>query len=353
MKAISYQGKDSVAVVDMPVPQPARDKVLIKVAYAGICGSDLSIVAGKHPRATPPLVMGHEFSGTIADILQETHSDLEIGDRVTVYPLISCGKCYVCKMGLPHVCRDLRLMGIDTDGAFAEYVLAAEEGVIKLPDDLADEEGALIEPLAVCIHAAHMSRMQVGDTVVVTGAGPIGLLMAMVARASGVAKVVVTEVAQSRITVAQELGFTVLNAADEGLVEQVLDLTKGRGGDIVFEATGHPSVAPYLMELVRIRGQIVQVGIFKQPVPIDLRALNFHEVDLVGSRVYTVEDFDRAIALAAEGRIDLKPMITTMLPLDEGVNGFHLAANATSLKVVFEAGAPPAESGLGAHPIGI
>jgi 2-desacetyl-2-hydroxyethyl bacteriochlorophyllide A dehydrogenase len=340
MKAISYQGKDTVTVVGRPVPQPSEDKVLIKVAYAGICGSDLAIVAGKHPRATPPLVLGHEFSGTIAAMPQEPHSDLRVGDRVTVYPLLSCGTCYVCKMGLPHVCRDLKLIGIDTDGAFAEYVLAAEHAVIKIPDELSDKEGALIEPLAVCIHAAHMSRLQVGDSVVVTGAGPIGLLMAMVARASGAAKVVVTEVAASRIGVAQELGFTVLNAADENLVAQVLELTKGRGGDVVFEATGHPSVAPYLMELVRIRGQIVQVGIFKQAVSIDLRALNFHEVDLVGSRVYTLEDFDRAVSLAAEGRVDLKPMITTVLPLDEGVNGFRVAANATSLKVVFEAEAP-------------
>jgi (R,R)-butanediol dehydrogenase/meso-butanediol dehydrogenase/diacetyl reductase len=289
--------------------------------------------------------MGHEFSGVIADMPPETFSDLKIGDRVTVYPLLSCGQCYVCKMGLPHVCRDLKLIGIDTDGAFAEYVLAAEDAVIRIPDELSDEEGALIEPLAVCIHAAHMSRLQVGDSVVVTGAGPIGLLMAMVARASGATKVVVTEVARSRIAVAQELGFTVLNAADENLVAQVLGLTKGRGGDVVFEATGHPSVAPYLMELVRIRGQIVQVGIFKQPVPIDMRALNFHEVDLIGSRVYTLEDFDRAIALAAEGQVDLKPMITTVLPLDEGIEGFHVAANATSLKVIFEAGAPSTGSG--------
>jgi 2-desacetyl-2-hydroxyethyl bacteriochlorophyllide A dehydrogenase len=284
--------------------------------------------------------MGHEFSGVIADMPPETFSDLKIGDRVTVYPLLSCGQCYVCKMGLPHVCRDLKLIGIDTDGAFAEYVLAAEDAVIKIPDELSDEEGALIEPLAVCIHAAHMSRLQVGDSVVVTGAGPIGLLMATVARASGAAKVIVTEVAPSRIDVARELGLTVLNAADENLVAQVLELTKGRGGDVVFEATGHPSVAPYLMELVRIRGQIVQVGIFKQSVSIDMRALNFHEVDLVGSRVYTLEDFDRAVSLAAEGRVDLKPMITTVLPLDEGVNGFRIAANAKSLKVIFEAGAP-------------
>ncbi len=336
MKAVSYQAKDLVAVIDKPIPQLRDDKVLIKVAYAGICGSDLGIVAGKHPRATAPLVMGHEFSGVIAELPKNTRSNLNVGDRVTAYPLISCGECYVCKMGLPHVCRDLKLLGIDTDGAFAEYVLAAENTVFKIPASLTSMEGALIEPLAVCIHAARMSRLQIGDTVVVTGAGPIGLLMAMVAQAAGAARVIMTEVAPVRIANAQKMGFTVLNAAGEELVEQVMVLTKGRGGDIVFEATGHPSVAPYLLELVRIRGQIVHVGIFKQPVPIDLRAVNFHEVDLIGARVYTLEDYGQTISLAAQQKFDLKPIITQLLPLDQAVNGFESAKKATALKTMFE-----------------
>jgi 2-desacetyl-2-hydroxyethyl bacteriochlorophyllide A dehydrogenase len=160
--------------------------------------------------------------------------------------------------------------------------------------------------------------------------------MAMVARAAGAAQVVVTEVAPARIKSARQMGFTVLNAADEDLVSQVLDLTGGRGGDVLFEATGHPSVAPDLMKLVRIRGQIVQVGIFKEPVALDMRALNFHEVDVIGARVYTIEDFRRAIRLTADGRFDLQPMVTHLIPLDNGVDGFESAHNATTLKVMFE-----------------
>jgi len=336
MKAVSFQGKDTVAVVEKPVPQVTGDTVLIKVAYAGICGSDLSIVAGKHPRATPPLVMGHEFSGTIAELPPNARPDLQVGDRVTVFPLISCGECYVCRMGLPHVCKNLKLFGIDTDGAFAEYVRVTQDTVFKIPDKLSDKNGALIEPLAVCIHSARMSRLQIGDSVVITGAGPIGLLMATVARAAGAAQVIVTEVSPTRITGAQKLGFTVLNAADDNLVEQVLELTGGRGGDIVFEATGHPSVAPYLLDLVRIRGQIVQVGIFKQPVAIDLRAVNFHEVDLIGSRVYTREDYDQTISLAAQGRFDLDSIEAEVLPLDEAVAAFASAKAATAVKTMFK-----------------
>jgi 2-desacetyl-2-hydroxyethyl bacteriochlorophyllide A dehydrogenase len=181
-----------------------------------------------------------------------------------------------------------------------------------------------------------MSRLQIGDTVVVTGAGPIGLLMAMVTRAAGAARIVVTEVAAARIAGARKMGFDVVHASDDDLVSQVLELTEGRGGDILFEASGHPSVAPGLMDMVRIRGQIVQVGIFKEPVPLDMRALNFHEIDVVGARVYTRNDFRRAISLAASRRFDLEALITDVLPLDQGVYGFESAQNATSLKVLFE-----------------
>ena len=338
MKAVSFQGKDTVAVIDKSVPQVTDSTVLIKVAYAGICGSDLSIVAGKHPRAKPPLVMGHEFSGTIVELPLNSRPDLKIGDRVTVFPLISCGQCYVCQMGLPHVCKELKLFGIDTDGAFAEYVRVTQDTVFKIPDSLSDQEGALIEPLAVCIHSARMSRLQIGDTVVVTGAGPIGLLMALVARAAGAAQVIVTEISPARIAGAEKLGFTVLNAAADNLVEQVVDLTQGRGGDIVFEATGHPSVAPYLLDLVRIRGQIVQVGIFKEPTAIDLRAVNFHEVDLIGARVYTREDYDQTINLAAQQRFDLKSIEAEVRSLDEAAAAFASAKAATAVKTMFKIG---------------
>ena len=336
MKAISYQGRNLIEVVEKPTPHTTESGVLIKVTCAGICGTDLAIVAGKHPRATPPLVMGHEFAGTIADLSPDAPSHLQIGDRVTANPLVACGTCYVCQSGLPHVCRNLKLIGIDTDGAFSEYVLVQAGGVLKIPPRLSDVEGALIEPLAVCIHAARMSRLQIGDTVVVTGAGPIGVLMAMVAQAAGAAQVIVTEIAPARIALTRGLGFTVLNAADSNVVKQVMELTGGRGSDIVFEATGHPGVAPYLLELVKIRGQIVEVGIFKQPAPIDLRALNFHEVDLIGSRVYTAEDFERAVNLAANRRIDLKSVPVRLIPLEEAVAGFQAAQSGDSLKVVFE-----------------
>jgi (R,R)-butanediol dehydrogenase/meso-butanediol dehydrogenase/diacetyl reductase len=338
MKALSLVSKGQVKLVDLPRPEPEPGQVLIRVAYAGICGSDLSILGGKHPRAKPPLVMGHEFSGSVARIPDAGAKALAVGDAVTVFPLLSCGECYVCEMGLPHVCRDLKLLGIDTNGAFAEYALADQSAVLKLPERLSARLAALVEPLAVCIHAAHMSRLQVGDAVVVTGAGPIGLLMAQVAQAAGAGQVIITEVAPARIEGARNMGLTVLDASDAQYASQVIELTGGRGGDIVFEATGHPSVAANLMRLVRIRGQIVQVGIFKDPVALDLRALNFHEVDLIGSRVYTKQDFATAIELAASGKLGLEACISHVLPLSSGAEGFVAAGSAEALKVLFEIG---------------
>jgi (R,R)-butanediol dehydrogenase/meso-butanediol dehydrogenase/diacetyl reductase len=338
MTALSLVTKGRVELVDMPRPEPKPGQVLIRVAFAGICGSDLSILGGKHPRAKPPLVMGHEFSGSVAQLPDNGAKALGIGDAVTVFPLLSCGECYVCEMGLPHVCRELRLLGIDTHGAFAEYVLADQSAVLKIPRQLSPRIAALVEPLAVCIHAARMSRLQVGDTVVVTGAGPIGLLMARVAQAAGAGQVIVTEVSPARIGGARKMDLNVVDASDARYVSQVIELCGGRGGDVVFEATGHPSVAADLMQLVRIRGQIVQVGIFKDPVALDLRTLNFHEVDLVGSRVYTKQDFAAAIELAASGKLDLEACISHILPLSSGSEGFAAAGSAESLKVLFEIG---------------
>jgi 2-desacetyl-2-hydroxyethyl bacteriochlorophyllide A dehydrogenase len=336
LKAVSYQSQNTIEVVDHPIPEISTGHVLIKVICAGICGTDLAIVAGKHPRATPPLVMGHEFAGTVVDLPLDASAHIQIGDRVTANPLLACGTCYVCRAGQPHVCRNLKLIGIDTDGAFAEYVLVRAEAVMKLPPHLSAVEGALLEPLAVCVHATRMSRLQIGDTVVITGAGPIGLLMALVARAAGAAKIIVTELAPARLAMAREFGFTVLDAADSDLVEQVLALTNDRGGDIIFEATGQPSVTPYLLELVKIRGQIVQVGVFKQPVPLDLRTLNFHEVDLIGARVYTTADFERSISLVADRRIDLKSVPVRRVPLAEATGGFQTAQAGEALKVILE-----------------
>ncbi len=336
MKALIYQGPHQVTPADRPPLRPAAGQALLAVDYVGICGTDLAIFAGKHPRAQAPLIMGHELEGRILELPPSAPSGLYLGQRVTVYPLLSCGQCYACRMGQQHVCQRLRLLGIDADGGFAETMLAPVSALHPLPDQLPAPLGALVEPLAVAVHAVRLSRMRVGDNVLITGAGPIGVLLALVAQAAGAGRVLLTEITSQRLALARDLGLHVLPADRPDLETAVRAELGGRGADVLFEATGHASVAPLLLQLVRIRGQIVQVGVFKQPAALDLQTLNFHEVSLIGSRVYTKDDFDRAVHLAAGKQIALDRFPVRRFPLSQAVAAFEAAQRGTTLKVLFE-----------------
>jgi len=339
MKAVRYEGNERIAVIDTKTPELNPGDVCIRVTHAGICGTDLTIVAGGIARVPVPLIMGHEFAGTVAALPDDDTSGLQVGNRVTVYPLISCGTCYVCQAGTPHVCRNLGLYGVDTAGGFAEYVTVAHDAVFKLPDSVDDVSAALIEPLSVAIHDVRRSFLEVGDNVVVTGAGPIGLLIAMLARLGGAATVVLTEVSAERLRIARELDFVAVDASQDNLVSAVLEHTNGRGADVLFEATGHPSVAEHLLDLVKTRGQILQVGIPKKPMRIDLQKVVFNEVTITGARVYERSDYARAIELAAQGKIDLNAIVTHSMSINDAAAAFDAARGGSAVKVILEMGA--------------
>src|SRR5665648_416676 len=207
MKAAVWAATDQVDVTDLPMPVVPEGWALVKVAYNGICGTDLAILHGKHPRATAPLIMGHEISGWVE---QAGATGPPAGTLVTVEPLISCGECKACRNGHPHVCRRLGLYGIDAPGAMAQYVALPPEVLHEVPDGVDPRTATLAEPLAVAVHAVALSGMEPGDTVAVYGAGPIGVLTAMVARHEGAGTVVITEPSPWRRKVAEELGFTVV-----------------------------------------------------------------------------------------------------------------------------------------------
>lgn len=296
MLAARYLAPEKIEPVEVPMPVLEEDEALIKVEACGFCGSDLSIVAGQHPRAREPLTLGHEFCGTISEI-RSSNSCFERGDFVTAIPLISCGRCYVCRNGLPHVCRTLKVYGFDFDGAMAEYVRLPVSSLLKLPPAMASTVGAVIEPLAVAVHGISLAPVDVATTAVVMGAGPIGLLTALVAKSRGVPSVVISDVLPSRLSLAEKLGLRVVPAGRE-LREIVKQETSGDGADLVFECAGVPATGRAMTELVRSRGTIVNLGVFKKPVEIDMQAVNFKEIVLRGSRVYTRRDFEAAIQLA-------------------------------------------------------
>jgi 2-desacetyl-2-hydroxyethyl bacteriochlorophyllide A dehydrogenase len=335
MLAARYLGPHQLEPKEVLLPEISDGEALIEVEACGFCGSDLNIVAGIHPRAKAPLTLGHEVSGRILDI-RSTSRELTPGDRVTAYPLLSCGRCHACTHGNPHVCRELRLFGFDVDGCMAQYVRLPVESLIKLPEAMPPHIGALIEPLAVAVHGIARASLQDVRLAAVLGAGPIGLLTALVAQASGIEHVVISDVRSSRLRLAQELGLEAVHAEEE-LYTHLMDRSDKNGADIVYECAGHPSSAREMTTLLRPRGTIVNLSVFKEPVAIDMQAVNFKELEIVGSRVYERKDFQMAVDMAMH--LPLERIVTHSFPLLEVTAAFERFSTGEACKVVILPGA--------------
>ena len=332
MKSIIYKGAGEVVSEEKAVPAPGAGEVLIKVAYAGICGSDMFIYQGTHPRAQAPLVMGHEFSG----VIEAGHPTLAKGTPVTVYPLLSCGQCEPCKNGTPHVCNTLKLIGIDCDGGMAEYVKVPADKVVEIPAGLNLKLGAFIEPVAVGVHAVRRSGYKPGDTAVVYGAGPIGLCVAACLSYFGASRVLIIEANPYRLEIARKLGFTPIDAAHDDILAQVKAHTGGLCADYAFDCAAHPSVQNTLMDVIKVRGTAVVVGSYKKPPEVDLLKVEFKELTLIGIRVYERRDFDIAARILASGTIDFEQILTVSAPEQAPQVFQDLLKGTNAIKMLFK-----------------
>lgn len=342
MRAAVWTGPDTISVQRIPRPEVPDGWVLLRTEYTGLCGTDFSILHGSHPRATAPLVMGHEITGVVEVAAQQGPP---VGTRVAVEPLISCGHCWPCRHEAGHACRTLGLYGIDVPGSLAEYVALPASALIPVRDDVDELQVALVEPLAVAVHAVSQSAMTGGETVMVFGAGPIGVLTALVARAAGAGRVLVSEPSPARLTVAASLGFQTVPTDGEP-VAAIAGLTEGEGADIVFDTAAHPSVASLLSKATRVKGTIVLVGIYKRPVEVDLQAIAFAEQHVVGVRVYTRANMERAVELVEADALGLGRLPVEVFPLEETPAAFALAMAATGvLKVLVSPGASASRTG--------
>jgi (R,R)-butanediol dehydrogenase / meso-butanediol dehydrogenase / diacetyl reductase len=323
MAAFVWRGGHDVAVEEVPRPQASDGWAVVDVRYSAICGTDLHICAGEHPRAQAPLVIGHEFVGTLAD-----------GRPVAVEPLLNCGVCSACRDGRTHVCERLRLIGIDVPGGVAEQVAVPVERLIALPEDLSLRRAAIVEPLAVAVHAVRRSRLRLGQSVMVAGAGPIGLLTASCARLAGAGRVLVSEPSPYRRAAAEEMGFEVLDAGDA--TADLRARTGGEGADVVFDTAAHPAVAASLAAWTRTSGTIVFVGVYGRPAALDLQDVVFRELETTGCRVYTRDDMESAVTLLASGRFDPEPLLTSTVPLAEAPSALDKLRSGEELKVLIE-----------------
>lgn len=326
MKAARWYGREDVRVEEVPEPSPGKGQVKIKVEWCGICGTDLHeyeagpifIPTSPHPLTgkTPPVTLGHEFSGTIVE-LGEGVSGWKEGDRVAADACIVCGKCYYCKNGMYNLCEKLGFNGLAADGGFAEYVIVPTYQLYKLDERMSFEEGALIEPISVGIHAVRKGHLTEGDTVAIVGAGPIGLVTLQAVKAAGATKVYVLQRSEVRRNLAKKLGAdVVIDPTTEDAVSIIRELTNGVGVDIAFECVGLETTLSHAIEVTRKGGKVVVVGIFAGTFNghIPYNDVVIGEKEVIGSIAYK-GDFKYAIDLVADGRIKAKDLITKEISL--------------------------------------
>jgi (R,R)-butanediol dehydrogenase/meso-butanediol dehydrogenase/diacetyl reductase len=330
MLAARYLGPNRIEASEVLLPSLGPGEALIKVEACGFCGSDINIVAGTHPRAQAPLTIGHELSGIIVQLADRDPS-FAVGDRVTTYPLISCGICHACTHGNPHVCRQLKLFGFDVDGGMAEFVKLPIASLMKLPARMSPQIGALIEPLAVAVHGVDRFPTTEAEVAVIMGAGPIGLLTALVAKERGIPTVLISDVLPSRLELAKSIGLDPVTAG-VALRARVMELTNNNGADVVYECAGHPSSALEMTTITRSRGTIVNLGVFKEPVEVNMQEINFKEIKLIGSRVYERCDFTNALDMAMT--LPLDPIISAQFALRDVSEAFHLFRAGSVCKVL-------------------
>ncbi len=338
INAAFYRGNKTFAVETTQAVAPGPGEVAVRTAFCGICGTDMHVFHGNmDARVGHNRIIGHEMSGVV-DGVGAGVDGVSIGQKVVVRPLDHCGDCPACHAGHQHICHKLKFLGLDTDGAMQEVWTVPAHTVHVLPDDIRLDHAALIEPLAVACHDVRMAALGPGETAVVIGGGPIGILCAMVARDAG-GTVIVSEVNPARIEIAQKLGFDTVNPAETDLVAAVNDRTGNKGADVVFEVSGTQPGVDAMTAVAATRARIVMVAIHAKKPQIDLFQFFWRELKLLGARVYEPEDYEKAIALVAEHRIDADTVITDVSPLSDIQAAFEsLDSSPSALKSLIKVG---------------
>ncbi len=320
MKALVWEAPRVMALREQPIPQPQADEALVRVAYAGICGSELSGYLGHNALRVPPLVMGHEFAGEIAqlgDRATTVNPTLAEGQTVTVNPMAYCGECVYCTGGLPHLCPSRRLIGAHRPGAYAEYVAVPAQLVSPLPQGMSLRTGALTEPVAVAVRIGEMAGPVEGETVLVIGAGPIGLLALQALLAQGAERVFISDLDAERLAMGAALGAEPLNARETDVVKTVRAATGGRGVAVTVDAVGASSARGQAIGATRSAGTVVLTGLHEESGPIPAADVIRREIVLRGCFCYTPANFSEAVRRLAADEVRLDPWIVEA-PLGDG-----------------------------------
>jgi (R,R)-butanediol dehydrogenase / meso-butanediol dehydrogenase / diacetyl reductase len=334
MRAAFYQGARTFTTGEMDKPTPGRDEALLRVRRVGICGTDLHIFQGHLDHRVPKGgVIGHETFGEVVEA--PGPSGFKGGDRVVVEPVVCCGSCRACRMGASYLCYQLKVLGVDLPGGMREYWAVATSRLLRVPDSITDDHAALIEPLAVAVHDVNRADVKRGDAVLVFGGGPIGTLIALVARHRG-ARIAVVELNPFRLDILEAFGLERVGPGTD-VVKWTDRWTDGTGVDVAFEVTGNPVAARAVADVVRVWGTVSIVAIHAEPVPVNLYQMFARELVMHGSRLYARADWEEAIRLVASGAVPVGPLVSRRIPLESLQRGMEEAlGGGPVMKVLVE-----------------
>jgi len=339
MKAAILKAPEQIEIEETVTPKPGQDEILIRVRAVGICGSEIHAYDGLHPRRQPPVVLGHEFAGDIVAVGPQVKA-YQLEDRVTVMPQNACGKCDPCRHGWTNMCDFKKLLGSTSwPGAFAEFVVASQDTAYRLEPSLNYIHGALVEPLAVGVHAVRQGKVKLGDRVAVLGAGPIGILSMLCAREAGATELIAADLYDFNLAAARRFGADcIVNSTTEALVSKVTAQYGQNAVDVAIIAAGAPALLDQAFEIVRKKGSIVLVAIFNHPVNIDIEKSRLKEQDIIASSTYLHQDYLSALGLLLSKSKKIESIVTHRVPFERIDDTIRMVKHRTEdvIKAIIE-----------------
>ena len=323
---------------EVPVPEIKDNEVLVRIKRIGICGSDIHVYHGKHPFTKYPITQGHEVSGQIA-ALGASVQGLHIGQKVTIEPQVVCGRCYPCRHGKYNLCEELKVMGFQTTGTASEFFAVSAEKITPLPDTMTYDQGAMIEPLAVTVHAARRFPDIEGSSVAILGCGPIGILLMQTCKALGARSVMITDVSEGRLALARMCGADfAVNTADVDFGDAMIEAFGPDKADVIYDCAGNDTTMGQAIKYARKGSTIILVAVYAGMANVDLAVLNDHELDLNTTMMYRHEDYVTAIKLVEEGRVRLEPLMSKHFAFQDYLDAYrYIDANReATMKVIID-----------------
>ncbi len=333
MKAAVLKSWLNMEMCDIPMPVPAENEALIKIKLAGVCGSDMTVYRGKHMTATVPVVLGHEILGTVESLPEGYNGKFQLGQRVLMNPIISCGHCSACQHGLPWVCENLKLLGIHVNGGYEEYCTVDVNKLVAVRDETPDDVAILGEPFAVGVHVMLNSKVQKGDKIFISGGATVGLYIALLAKAAGAERVIISEINEPRRQFVESMGIETINPTEVDAMDLMREVTGGGGFDIVYDTSGAASCILQMPDLCRCGGKLLSLGLSGDAYQFIIGKVAFKEITLVGNRLYSQEDFEEGVRFVEDNwkELHLDRMVTDRLPLSEAEKAVSMMINGDNI----------------------